>query len=381
MRERKRIKQIKIFIVAMGPGEIGQGMAFASYAIKKGASILFAVLRKSNARFLYPRRQFRYIITPTSDGLRRAITSYEPDILVLCNSKTFNWEKSFVIFPPSPKPPTLSIDSNWLFFPKSPYPALPWVDIYCINLPQKIFRLGLKKHGGGYTIPSSKMKKIRVVGLIPSYKKLSYSLKKKIRKRYHVKKTEKLIFLYSSVERLTKPLVFEKALDAVKILREKGFPIKLIYVGDANISYLTKKYDWFIGEKSKSTDDFYKILGSADLIFQHQGLGTLAQAISARVPVIANVKDIKYEASPYHAHAWEVGPFSRYGACSMFYFSDSADLVAKEIELLLYNFKRRKKMQSSQLSLYSYLKGEKNVYREAIRLIKLSNHFKLKSRI
>lgn len=361
-------------IVAMGPGEIGQGMAFARYAMTRGVFILFGILRKDNSPFVaYKEKRFKYFLFRTSNELKKALKQYRPNLLVLCNSKLFNWDGTFILFPPRPKPPTLSIDSNWLFHPKSPYSPLPWVDRYCINIPQKVFRYGLKKYGGRYVISKEYLKRIRVVGLLPSYTKISKAQKRHIRKKYGIKKDEKLIFLYTSVGGLLKPVVFEKAIAALEILRAKNRFVKMIYVGEKKAAaYYRLPKGRLIITGRKSTDEFYSILSSSDLVFQHQGLGTLSQAISAEVPVIANVKDLKDESSPYHSHAWEIIPFKRCGACSLFYFRDPVEKIVREIEALLYSSKRKKRMKQDQHLLYS--RGEEKVFNEAMRLVKTSDH-------
>src|SRR3989338_11304804 len=161
----------KVFIAALGPGEISQGMAFARYALSKGSAVSFAVLRKSNLPF-FPKTSthFRKLLAPTPRKLNALIKQAHPDALVLCNSKTFSWDSYFVNYPPDPKPLTVSIDSNWLFFKKSPYQPLPWIDRYYINLPKKVFRFGQKQFGGHYRISQNMFKKIKVAGPIPSYK-------------------------------------------------------------------------------------------------------------------------------------------------------------------------------------------------------------------
>lgn len=359
------------FIAAMGPGEISQGMAFARYVLSKGSSVSFAVLRESNLPFLpesYGR--FSRMLTPTPKILNARIIKEKPDALVLCNSKIFSWDNYFIKNPPVPKPLTVSIDSNWLFFKKSPYPALPWIDRYYINLPNKVFDLGLKEHGGHYSIDQKLLNKIKVVGLIPSYRKISLEKRKAIRKKFGLKPGEKLVFFYASVGGLIKPEVMEQLVRAVEELRFRNRLIKVVHIGDAAV--LKQKGPgvtrWFFHLGPATVEKFYEILASSDLVFQHQGLGTLAQAISAGVPAIANVKDLLDEKSPYHAHAWEVEPFMRAGACAMFYFGDPVEKIVKMMDLLLYNKDVRKRMQKKQASLYS--RGETALFKDLTKLIK-----------
>lgn len=360
----------KIFVAAMGPGEISQGMAFARYALSKGDSVSFAVLSKSNFLFL-PKSYGRFsrMLTPTPKILNVKIFQEKPDALILCNSKIFSWDNYFVNNPPVPKPLTVSIDSNWLFFKKSPYPALPWVDRYYINLPKKVFDLGLQKRGGHYSIDQKLLNKIKVVGLIPSYRKISSEKRRAVRKKLGLKSGEKLIFFYASVGGLIKPEVLEQLVRSVEELRSRNRLIKTVHVGDAALLKQKRpEFNWFFSLGPVTIDKFYEILASSDLVFQHQGLGTLAQAISAGVPVIANVRDLDKEKSPYHAHSWEVEPFMRSGACAMFYFGDPIKKIVKKMDLLLYNKEVRKRMQKKQASLYS--RGETALFEDLTNLYK-----------
>lgn len=364
-------RRIRIFIAAMGPGEIAQGSAFAHYAKKMGVEIMFAVSRRAYVSIADVKSMHgKTVVTETSKSLNHAIVRYKPDVLVLCNSKIFSADGFYINHPPVPKPPTISIDSNWLFGAKSPYTSLPWVDRYCINIPKKVFRLGLKTYGGHYAISATVFKKIRIVGLLPSYPKIPIIAARKIRKKYGILQGEKLIFLYASASSLSSALhqrVFKKAIEAVRIVREKGHEIKIISAGEVprNVSGIKEK--WFMHIGKKDTVEFYTILGSSDLVVQHQGLGTLAQAISARIPVIANVRDLMYEKSPYHAHVWEISPFAKFGACSILFFSTPASMLANEIDTLLYDHKAISRMKRRQAMLYT--QGEQEVFREAMRVI------------
>jgi len=361
----------RFFIATMGPGEIGQGMAFAQYALSRGNFVALSVPDPQYLPLVQVQHpQFSSLIAKNSMALKKAIRVEKADILILCNSKIFTRNDDFDKSPPKPKIPTLSIDSNWLFSPSGPYISIPWVDKYCLNLPKPIFQLGLKENGGHYQISKKILKKINVVGLIPSYRPLSIEEKNKIRKQYGVLGDEKLIFLYTSIGYMIKLAVFIKAYKIAKKLRAKGKKVKVIYFGDLPpVSLNSKDRCWFLTLPRTNTEHFSKVLASSDLVFQHQGLSTLEQAIGAQVPVIANVKDAKYEKYPKrHMHAWEVGPFARYGACAMFFFDDSSDAIASCAEDILFNKKRREAMRRKQRALYK--KGEEKVYNEAIKLLK-----------
>ncbi|KKU52429.1 MAG: hypothetical protein A3H69_03625 [Candidatus Sungbacteria bacterium RIFCSPLOWO2_02_FULL_47_9] len=358
----------KVFIAALGPGEISQGMAFAKYALSKGSAVSFAVLRKSNLPFL-PKTSARFqkLLAPTPRKLNALVEKSRPDVLVLCNSKMFSWDAYFINHPPDPKPLTVSIDSNWLFFKESPYQSLPWTDRHYINLPKKVFRFGQKEFGGHYRISHEMLKKIKVVGMIPSYKSLPARVRSPIRRKY-AKPGEKLIFLYASVGGLIKPEVFGTLTDVVEALCGQSCRIRVVHAGDYGLPRREqRRYPWLTYAGPVTTDEFYAILASSDLIFQHQGLGTLAQAISAGVPAIANVKDVRDERSPWHAHAWEVEPFARAGACMFFSFSDPIKKIITAIESLLYDEKKRQRMRQDQKAIYSA--GELVVFEDIKRLL------------
>jgi len=236
-----------------------------------------------------------------------------------------------------------------------------------LNLPKKVFRFGQKEFGGHYRISHEMLKKIKVVGMIPSYKSLPARVRSPIRRKY-AKPGEKLIFLYASVGGLIKPEVFGTLMEAVETLRGQGRRIRIVHAGDYGLPRRVKRrYPWLTYAGPVTTDEFYAILASSDLVFQHQGLGTLAQAISAGVPAIANVKDVRDERSPWHAHAWEVEPFARAGACMFFSFSDPIKKIITAIESLLYDEKKGQRMRQDQKAIYSA--GELVVFEDIKRLL------------
>lgn len=364
---------MKIFIAAMGPGEIGQGIAFAQYALRKGADVTFAIMDKKKSPMvnLGAARFNVLLLKKNSKSLNNAVFESKPDVLLLCNSKIFSADGFYPDYPPLPKPLTISIDSNWLFGPDSPYKSLPWIDKYCVNIPKKVFKLGLKKYGGHYTIPAKALKKIKIVGLLPSYSKIPTSSIRKIRNKYGVLRNEKLVFLYASTASHNASVLsqfLKKAIDVVRILRKKGHEIKIINVSEIPKNILKIKEKWILNLNHVDAREFYKILASSDLVFQHQGLSTLAQAIGANIPVISNVRNLKDEESHYHAHAWEIMPFAKSGACSVFHFSASSLMLATEMKKLLYDDKSISKMKKKQALLYE--SGEKNVFEEIKYLLK-----------
>lgn len=367
-------KTYKFLVATMGPGETSQGVAFARYALQHGAKVVFAVQREENLNFLgsaKERKSFtRVAMTETPAKLVSLIVKEKPDALILCNSKMFHEDPAFRDDPPPFKPKTFSIDSNWLFSldPRAKYNYARWVDNYLINLPPAVFKAGLKKYGGAYEIHPSIMEKIRVVGLIPSYQKPTTTEIKKTRSKYGVLAGEKLIFSYGGFGVTNKPEAIRDIFPAVKTLVAKGKKIKLIYVGEkANVEKQYERAPWLVHLEELGSNEFYLALASSDLIYQHQGLGTMAQAISANIPIIANVRNLptgKFE----HTHAWEVGPFQRVGACIMFYFGDSTASKQRAVEKLLFDKSAATKMKTSQRKIYQ--EGEAAALRIVLGAIK-----------
>lgn len=358
----------------MGTGEVGQGVAFAKYAISQGFFVTFAIFDSKYLLFLnFDAINVRSIVLDASvKGLNQAIAQDNPDILVLCNSKILEHD-GYCDNPPTPKPITISIDSNWLFAKNSPCKFMPWADAYCINIPKDVFELGLVENGGNYDIPIDVMKKIKIVGLVPSYPKISDAAKEDTRKKYGILREEKLIFMYASPTSISTTQqigIYLKAIESVKILISRGNKIKIINIGNIPQSIVDIDEKWLVNIKSKDASEFYEILSSSDLVFQHQGLSTLEQSIAANVPIIANVKDLKDEEYEHHAHEWEISPFARYGACDMMHFSDDISESVEKIRRLLYDENAISKMKSCQSQLYE--PGEANVMKEVVRLLKQS---------
>ena len=354
----------------MGPGETIQGVALANYAANKGDDVALATRIKLNYRFLKKQKQqFRVYLVETEKRLKSVFEKEKPDVFVLCNSKIVRYSKHFFISPPSPKPVTVSLDSNWLFLKNEKwYSFVEWVDRYFILFPKKIFNLGLKKYGGNYNIPGHIIKKIETVGFIPSFKKIPQNEQLEIRKKYNIGKDEKLIFSYvGGFGAGFRLWALENLIKAVSNLNQKGLKIKIILVcRRENIKGLEKK-SWLIVKELLSDKEFFSTLSSSDLVFQHQGLGTLAQAISSQIPVIANVRNIEEEPYPDHAHAWEVGPFATLNMCKMFYKNSPIENIKKAIKELLYDKKEIEKMKKAQKKYY--VSGEPNAHKIIKKLL------------
>ena len=362
----------KYLFVARGPGETSQARALAKYVWSKGEEIVFALHQKINYPFVEKDKDklFRIFLTENSKSLKELVSKEAPDAILLFNSKMWGSHQDFHQNHIAPGIKTVCVDSNWLFNAKKypHYSFVRWADKYLINIPGDIFGLGLKEKGGGFIISKEMQKKIIPVGFIPFYKKVTLGVKTKIRKKYGVKKNEKLIFSYfSGFGAGHRIWAFNNMMGAVEKLVKKGRNIKVLYIGSTrNIDKEKTKRDWFLTKNHLSIDEYYETLSSSDLIFQHQGLVTLSQAISAQVPVIANVSQLSKERLQ-KIHFWEVGPFAKAGLCLMFSKSTPIKEIAEGIDDLCYNKEKRKRMQNLQKK--HSVAGEKRAYQIIKNLI------------
>jgi len=362
--EFSKKRKIKYLFASMGPGETGQARALAKYIAKKGGKIFFCVRKEKSASFLSRDKEFKVFITETPEKFKKNIEKTRPDIILFFNSKIWGNFEGFSENPSFKKPLlTVCVDSNWLFNEKR-YPNfrfIKWADKYLILFPKKVFELGLKKSGGDFIIQKDILKRIIPVGFIPSYKKPTQEKILKIRKKYKIQKEEKFIFSYfSGPEAGHRVFAFNNFIDATDRLVKKGKKIKALYVGPTkSLDSNRLKKSWLIKERGLSASDYFLTLASSDLIFQHQGMVTLAQAISAQVPVICNVHNLRGWSIP-RLHFWEVGPSVRAGACEMFSKSSPIKKISERTEKLLYNPKIRQKMQKNQKLILE--QGEKKSF-------------------
>lgn len=364
----KSLKNTKFCFVSRGPGETGQARALAKFLAKKGGKIIFCLHQEKNLFFLREDKEFKIFLTPEPRFLKEIVKKEKPKFLLLFNSKM--WGRVFLNNPSFKKPKfAFCFDSNWLFNSKK-YPAydyIKWGDKYFILFPQKIFELGLKEKGGNFLIEKKIKDKILPIGFIPSYKPIKKIKKEKIRKKLGIKKEEKLIFSYfSGWGAGHRVWALENMIKAIDRLIKKKRKIKAIYVGPKEDLNLNKiKRDWLILREKMSTNEYFLTLAACDLVFMHQGMVTLAQAISCQIPVICNVSILKKELPKLHF--WEVLPFKKAGVCEMFSKSTKIDKISKRIEELLFNKKEREKMIKRQKEIFET--GEKRVFEEIKKLL------------
>ncbi len=358
---------MKLLIFTMGPGETSQGYAVAKYFNSKGSNIIFALRKKINEEFLNNNKiDCEVHITETLSALKSLVNKKKPDALLLCNSKlplVFPDEKNLILNSPFKNVYIATLDSNWLFNEKtSLFAHIKWADKYYINLPNQVFQSGLKKNSGYFQISDIMLNNIKVIGLIPSYEPISKKLKIRKRKALGVEKDEKLIVCYFSGSGADgKEWVLRNLIRTVNKIQSPLRKIKIIAIGNYDgltnklpqlpwVNYLSNLHD---------IEEFYTAVASADLLFQHQGLATMAQAISAQVPVIANVGIYPGQEYP-GLHPAELIPFEKNGLCKICYRFSPTSKIKTAIEKLLYNDKEILQIKKAQKNNFS--SGETVLY-------------------
>ncbi len=371
-KPRKKKKPLKLLFVSRGPGETAQARALAKYASKKGSRIIFAPHQKRNLLFLSKDREFRVFLTETPRKLIKIAKKEKPEVILFFNTKMWARKPAFYKGSPFAKNIlTLGVDSNWLFnnkkYPK--YKFIEWMDKYLVLFPRMIFELGLKEKKGDFLVPKKMLDKIIPVGFIPSYKKPAQKARQRIRKKYGIRKDEKFIFSYfSGFGAGHRVFAFNNLIEAVDRLVKSGRKIKVLYVGSTNdLDKKMLKRKWLLKRAGLDSSEYFLTLSSSDLVFQHQGMVTLSQALSSQIPVICNVHILKDEALP-RIHFWEVSPFKRAGVAEMFSKSTPIKKISKRIEELLYNPRKRKEMQRRQKEIFR--NGEEIAFKVIKNLIK-----------
>ncbi len=353
---------MKFLIFTKGPGETSQGYALTKYFLSRKHQIFIGLQQKVNISFFSTLKQsLKISFTPDPLSLTKLVKKIKPDGVILCNSKTFN-KTNFIEKSPWPDIPTFSLDSNWLFNLDSPiFKFVKWAEKYFINFHPQIFNLGLKKNNGYFNISPQILDKIEIIGLIPSYNKPTKQQIRKTRKKLGVSDSEKLIFCYfSGYGAGAKPWVLDNLIPVVKQLNKEKKQIKVVCIGNPNSLKQLPNEEWFsmIEKKRVNIESFFQTLASSDLVFQHQGLGTLEQAISAQIPTIANVNK---QNNPYYPrlHEEEIKPFAKLNLCRLLFKSTDTEIIKKNIQDLLNNQTEIKKMKDAQKKYYS--KGEENL--------------------
>ncbi len=352
----------------MGAGETGQAVSLANYFVQNGEKVVFCLVQKVNLPFLRG-KPFSVYHTPFPEDLKKIIISENPEAVLYFNSKIWKNNGKFQTKRISSSCRHVTVDSNWLFNEKG-YPDfryISWADRYFVNMPKSVFLLGLRRNGGGFSVPDNTLERIEATGMIPFYKKISQKKKKDIRKKLNVKEDEKLIFSYfGGFGAGHRVWAFQKLISSLKEI-QKRTKIKLVYSGlkeNLNDKYFLN--DWIIHKENMPSEEFFETLSSSDLVFQHQGLATLAQAICANIPVIANVGTIPGWSIP-RIHIYEVEPFQKEGLCLMQKKSDLVTQSIKNISMLLFNQREREKMISCQKKHSQ--RGELYIYKKLKKIV------------
>lgn len=359
----KSAKENKYLFVVRGPGEAGQARAAAKFISQKGGKILFALQQENNLPFFANDKEFKIIITETPKKLIEAVNGEKPDVLLIFNSKMWGRREEFSEKNPfNYSPLVFCVDSNWLFNEKKyPYNYIKWAQKYLILFPQKVFKLGLKKNGGNFIISADAAEKIVPVGFVPSYIKPSGRQIAEVRRKYGILPEEKLIFSYfSGLGAGHRIFAFNNLVSAVDSLVKKGKKIKVLYIGpteDLNPKKLKKS--WLMMLDGLPSNDYFLTLASSDLVFQHQGMVTLSQAISAQIPVICNIHFSTEERLP-QIHLWEVSPFERASVCKMFFKTAAINEIGNAIQKFLYDAKEIGKIKYAQKMIFE--SGEEKIF-------------------
>jgi hypothetical protein len=348
--------QLRYVLFAMASGETSQAYAIADYLHANGYPVTL-ILKKDVTRGFFSDSHpgFEIRMAPTVDLLKQYIAELKPQVLILCNSKAFRDDPGFWNAPSSLFPDMLvvSVDSNWLFLPTSKvYPFNRWVDRYYLNLPPDVFRAGLLEHGGMFDIPKAIAARLEPVGCIPSYIPATPTERKTVRETFGVTDSEKLIFCYvSGFGAGSRSWVFDNLLHAVDELQQPN--IKILVFGDVTkIDLDSLRRDDIILPPHTNMDAFYSALAASDLVFQHQGLATLEQAISARVPTIANVTTYPDDEYP-DLHIGEVQPFAHVGVCVLHTKTTPISKIAASINTYLFDAQAIADMKKNQEKQWS----------------------------
>jgi len=352
---------MKFLIITMGPGETSQGAAIGKHLLEQKEDVSFILLLEENRHFI---ANLKCSLWVTNDGeeVKSIISSGNFDVVILCNSKAMHKDEKFRNEAPENKPYTVSLDSNWLFDQPGKFPYIQWIDKIYLNFPVDVYENGLAKNGGNYTIPSEVAKKIMPIGLVPSYKKPEESALLNLRKDIGLREDQKLIFSYiGSGVTLRKDFRDQYIAVMDEVYKNHGDKVKVLFLSGEE-----PDKPWVLPLKIETNSEvFYQLLAASDMVFQHQGLGTLEQCISAAIPVIANVATPDPE-EKIHAHSWEVLPFVDAGLCKMHFYEDDAATVARTIESLLYDDAKRAEMIKSQKAHYTC--GEEAIYQDLKKL-------------
>jgi predicted glycosyltransferase len=341
---------MKFLFLVTGLGEAAQGTAVALYAREKGTNIRFVsttpLCHDYIAGFgfediLYsselPMAELRHHVDST-------IEEYSPDAIFCCNSKTT--DKMFL---PTKNPncPIVSLDSNWLFQDMPPF-----FDRFFVVFPREIF-----ERNRNYGINDAR---VQPVGFIPSGYEFSLEDLDSVRHQL-APAGEKLIFAYFGRGVTFRDFLLEPLLEATRQLAKQGRHVQTTLVSDREASGPNvTSIKWLASDK-----EFDRYLAASSCLVSHHGMGTMAKAIMANVPVISFVPEM--DRSAKHSEAFEVEPFEELGLCVTLPYSAKPEQLKNALEDILFGPKGR---QIREEQAKYRLEGEPVVFEEVTRLVR-----------
>ena len=341
---------MKFLFLVTGLGEAAQGTAVALYAREKGADIKFvsttAQCHDHIAGFGF--EDIFYSDELPASELRQRVDStieqYSPDAIFCCNSKTTR-----KIFFPQEKPgcPVVSLDSNWLF---EDMPA--FFDRFFVVFPREIF-----EKNRNYVIND---KRVQPVGFVPSGYEFSPEDLDSVRHQL-APAGEKLIFAYFGRDVTFRDFLLEPLLEATAQLVKQGRNVRTILVSDREVGRPDiASIRWFASDR-----EFDLYLAASSCLVSHHGMGTIAKAVMANVPVISFVPEM--DRSAKHAEAFEVEPFEELGLCVTLPYSAKPEQLRNALEDILFGPKGR---QIREEQAKYCRRGEPIVFEEVTKLVR-----------
>lgn len=352
---------MKFLFLVLGMGEYAQAETVAKKAQANGIECFFGISK--NLESIVAAEKFSFELVENDADTQKLIQKVRPDVLFLCNSKTV---RDAIRQKPEPKPYIVTLDSNWLFGQEQRWQVFPWIDKIFVVFPQKIFDAALKENGGVYEIPFENFKKISCPGFVPTGEKIAEKRKAEIRRKFGLEKGEKLVFAYFGKGPTFRDFLLPKFIQAIESLHAVGKGIRVFWTGPK--TGLEK--DFFIEQYNLTSQEFVEVLGSADLVVQHHGLGTLAKVIHNEVPAICFIPE-KYDVKPkefVHSPSYEIEAFEKNGVCKSLLYAASPEELANAIDSLLYDKNISETMKEAQKEIFEA--GEGNVINEILRAIK-----------
>jgi len=341
---------MKFLFLVTGLGEAAQGTAVALYAREEGTDVKFVSTTPTCHDYIaaFGFEDLLYSSELPTTELRqhvdRTIEEYCPDAIFCCNSKTTN-----DIFLPRKKPDCLivSLDSNWLF---EDMPA--FFDRFFVVFPREIF-----EKNRNYVIDDDR---VQPVGFIPSGYEFSRGDLDSVRRQL-APAGEKLIFAYFGRGGTFRDFLLEPLLEAAGQLGKQGRNVRTILISDREVSRPdVTSIGWIASDK-----EFDRYLAGSSCLVSHHGMGTLAKAIMANVPVISFVPEMDRTAK--HSEAFEVEPFEELGLCVTLPYSAKPEQLRNALEDILFGLKGR---QIREEQAKYCLKGEPVVFEEVTKLVR-----------